>query len=47
MGKSFVELTKDIPFPVTYYTLSQKEMEQNGYTFEKLGTSSIHLRLTA
>ncbi|CAN8265183.1 unnamed protein product [Cochlearia groenlandica] len=35
MGKSFAELTKDIPFPVTYYTLSRKEMEQNGYTIEK------------
>ncbi|KFK27823.1 hypothetical protein AALP_AA8G434400 [Arabis alpina] len=35
IGKSFIELTKDIPFPVTYYTLSRTEMEQNGYTFEK------------
>ncbi|KAH0940096.1 hypothetical protein HID58_007557 [Brassica napus] len=33
-GQSFVELTKDIPFPVAYYTLSRKEMEQNGYKFE-------------
>ncbi|KAG2243567.1 hypothetical protein Bca52824_094588 [Brassica carinata] len=34
VGKSFTELTKDIPFPVTYYTLSQKEMKQNGYNFK-------------
>ncbi|CAH8356794.1 unnamed protein product [Eruca vesicaria subsp. sativa] len=33
-GKAFSELTKDIPFPVAYYTLSRKEMEQNGYKFE-------------
>lgn len=47
MGKSFIELTKDIPFPVTYYTLSRKEMEQNGYTFEKSGTSSIYLKINS
>ncbi|XP_013643766.2 small RNA degrading nuclease 5-like [Brassica napus] len=34
VGKSFTEVTKDIPFPVTYYTLSRKEMEQNGYNFK-------------
>ncbi|XP_010493835.1 PREDICTED: small RNA degrading nuclease 5 [Camelina sativa] len=35
MGKSFIEIIKDIPFPVAYYTLSRKEMELNGYTFEQ------------
>uniref|UniRef100_A0A1J3G1C8 Small RNA degrading nuclease 5 n=1 Tax=Noccaea caerulescens TaxID=107243 RepID=A0A1J3G1C8_NOCCA len=38
---SFTALTKDIPFPVTYYTLSRKEMEQNGYTFETDFTSTL------
>ncbi|XP_010519377.1 PREDICTED: small RNA degrading nuclease 5-like isoform X2 [Tarenaya hassleriana] len=32
---SFTELTKDIPFPITYYTLSRKEMENNGYILDK------------
>ncbi|KAI4307191.1 hypothetical protein L6164_030404 [Bauhinia variegata] len=34
---SFVELTKGIPFPVTYHTLSSKQLEENGYSFNQPG----------
>lgn len=34
---SFTELTKDIPFPVTYYTLTEKDLEENEYPVKNPG----------
>ncbi|CAJ1971977.1 unnamed protein product [Sphenostylis stenocarpa] len=36
-GPSFTELTKDIPFPVTFYTLTEQEREDHGYSHSKPG----------
>ncbi|CAL5206605.1 unnamed protein product [Lathyrus oleraceus] len=37
LNLSFTELTKDIPFPVTYYTLTEKDLDENGYPVNKPG----------
>ena len=34
---SSLEDLRDIPFPVKYYTLSEKDLEDNGYSFSLPG----------
>lgn len=32
---SFADIVKDIPFPITYYTLTVKQLEENGYIHDQ------------